>query len=818
MKLYYDTTNSATWPQDAAEPSWTRVSAVSSFPRIRSRMDETGITVVKLGDFEGALKDTWDAREWTRMKIEDEDSNVIFLGYLTGKTYEAKEMTMVISGISKVFQWFPLNKNYILAEGYIDDIAFGADTTRLDLVQGNDARSDFAWPVDKWITDRDVAIIIRENSTGDTQETWLVTAIAQVGGEDIDAAANWEDEPDGIYYRIREINETVFDCVVTPTLGGDNIPNTNTISKIEIFYDFRISWVDFVHGAVWLEANRDGSWQRVAGAYGGNEWFGTTGIRIEGSYELIADDLTDYLTLDGANWDEMLGIRFKFFGDFQPGDGTQTLNIDYIKVVITYNAHNISPISETITNNGASFIQVAGVNWEEMGVTDGGAADGDIFNIGENCKQIVDDISVACHVNILQLTASTKYMAQHFKGNYGIQILKKVNLLEGWHFWEDFTDGPFGSVLVGHLDDLVDSGVDLTQADPIYGRDWKYEDDPNYYGKVIVYGSAAYRIEQSVTSESVISPKTKTFYEETITTNAEALAIAIKQLEEWSVKHPSIKLSLKGVHADIKIGTEITLTMVRPTVAEANYPVRMIERERLGHGDIKTTIYAGMGHSEIEEKEADRVNQIMYLAQKSITDKLISTPRGVGVSNITWADIADATAGVEAIITAEIVGGQSIDNAIDALILTHKNIAAAHHALFPYWILHIDNFDGGFAVQHTRWEILHSDAASAIYAHGICPETRADWKVCIVSRSSVGNITDDGDMDVGTAGDGEASSGNNKINAALNLAHGAVVEIAKYSYTATFSANAGDHINVRWSKNANEGAGSMRIEEIFLTH
>ena len=180
MKLYYDTTHSATYPQDASEPSWTRVSAICSFPRIRSRMDETGITVVKLRDFEGALKDTWDARNWTRMKIEDEDSNVIFLGYLTGKTYETKEMTMVISGISKVLQWFPLDKNYILAEGYIDDIAFGADTTRLDLVQGNDNRDDFAWPVDKWVTERDTAIIIRENSTGNIQETWLLTAIAQL--------------------------------------------------------------------------------------------------------------------------------------------------------------------------------------------------------------------------------------------------------------------------------------------------------------------------------------------------------------------------------------------------------------------------------------------------------------------------------------------------------------------------------------------------------------------------------------------------------------------------------------------------------------
>ena len=639
-------------------------------------MDETGICVVILRDFEGALFDAWKAREWTRMKVEDEDANVIFLGYLTGKTYGAKEMTMVISGISKVLQWFPVDKNYILAEGFIDDIAFGADTTRLDLVQGNDARDDFAWAVDKFVTERNCAIMVRDNSTGNVEETWLVTGISQAGGEDEFADPTWEDAADGVSYRIREINETVFNCVVTPVIGGDNIPNTNTISKIEVFYDFSVTWLDFVAGSVWLEVNRDGSWQRIIGGAGGNAWFGATGTRCEGSYELIGDDKSEYLTLDGANWDEMLGVRFKFYGDFRPGDGTQTLYIDYIKVIITYNANNISPILETITNNGASYIRVAGVNWEEKGITDGGADDGDIFNIGENCKQIVDDISVACHCNMLQLTTSTKYMAQHFKGNYGIQILRKVCLLEGWHYWEDYTDGVFGTIYVGHLDDLPDSGIDITQAD--YDHEWLYEGDPDYYSKVTVYGSAAYRIQQSATSETVISPKTKVFYEETVTTNAEALDVATKQLAEWSVKHPSIKLTLKGVNAAIKVGTEITLTMVRPTVAEANYPVRMVERERLGHADIKTTIYAGMGHSGIDEKLADRMNQIMYLAQKSHADRLITTPPGIGVSGIAWGDIADATAGVEAIITAELVDGQSIDLVIDALIATH--LANATHA------------------------------------------------------------------------------------------------------------------------------------------
>ncbi|KKK74103.1 hypothetical protein LCGC14_2887120, partial [marine sediment metagenome] len=51
---------------------------------------------------------------------------------------------------------------------------------------------------------------------------------------------------------------------------------------------------------------------------------------------------------------------------------------------------------------------------------------------------------------------------------------------------------------------------------------------------------------------------------------------------------------------------------------------------------------------------------------------------------ITWSDVGGRVTGVEVIITAELVNGQSIDNAIDALILTHKGDATAHHAAVTF--------------------------------------------------------------------------------------------------------------------------------------
>ena len=49
----------------------------------------------------------------------------------------------------------------------------------------------------------------------------------------------------------------------------------------------------------------------------------------------------------------------------------------------------------------------------------------------------------------------------------------------------------------------------------------------------------------------------------------------------------------------------------------------------------------------------------------------------IQTANIDYTDVK-----VEAVIDAELVNGQSIDTAIDALILTHKNITDAHHAKY----------------------------------------------------------------------------------------------------------------------------------------
>ena len=865
MRLYYDTTNTATYPQSGA-PSWTRVSGIITFPKIRNRMDETGVVVVVIGDKDGSLKGTWDDRNFTRMEIRDEAANVVFRGYLTSKKFQATQFIMGISGISKAFQWTPLDKDYVYAEGFIsavpsaevlplvdnlladtdtnvnwnvsggnhhdavaaigghtigvgdgdenaieefdlttisgiteatsvtiyiygsyltadksitvdfDDgggyiggqnITFGnageyiwksktfaglsmnqaevnactikitanaaygvmdghtidavyveltytgVNVDAIDLVQNDEARSVFNWPLDYWIEERDVGILIRDNTTGIVEKVYTCTGLNDnaTGENEVGTHAGLSTDGDGFVYKVEEVDETVWNCVVDLTVEGDDIPDTNTIQYIEIEYNFLVTWIELVEGSIELQINKDGTWERVgrAIAYGGNPDAGTTGARVKDKTK-IEVDLTDYLDDDGVgNYDSILGMRFKFNGDYRIGNGTVRLTADFLKVTIGYHADDISPIMEKIDDNGASWIEVVGANWGSSGVSDGGVDDGDSFKIGENTAQILHDVANACGVNIRILSTGTKYIAQWFKGNYGLGVLKKVCLLEGWHWREDYSYGVFGEVVISHLDDCEDSGVNITQAD--HDHDWYYEDDPNFYKTVIVYGAAAYRIKHIATDPTIQSPLTKIVYEETITTNGEAKDVAEIQLLEWKVKHPSIKLPLKGVHAAIKVGTEITLTMARPTVAEANYPVRMVEREGLGHAEIKTTVYAGMGHTSIDEAVSSRINKIMYLAQKAHADRLSSTPLGAGATGLAWGDITGGDSAVDSRIAVQNTHpAGTIDVAIDALIATH---ATTPHAVMTEAQLFQTEVIG---VGNKKWRIaLYKDESTIVH-------------------------------------------------------------------------------------------------------
>ena len=365
----------------------------------------------------------------------------------------------------------------------------------------------------------------------------------------------------------------------------------------------------------------------------------------------ITTSPSSYLDNDGAgSYDALKGLRILVAGG--KADYDVYCVVDYFKLEIVYYAQTISPIMENINDNDEEWIISDDFYWEVEGVVAG-----DSFIIGESCEKILTDVFNRVELDYLFQSTFTKYIAQNYKGTYCKEVLKQVILLEGFHWWEDFINN---RIVISHEDDFVDSTEDLTEANYDYG--WQFEDDNNYYNAVEVYGSAGYNIYYLAFDSDIDSPRVKTIIEETITTQKEAKEVADAKLLEYKTKRPSIKIELIGVNTNIQVGTTIGLTMVRPTVGAADYPIRMIERSKLG-GSIKTIIYCGLGHSTDQEKVVNIINKAMYLAHKAHTDRLISTNFAPGAS-ITWSDVGGA------------------DAAVDAIVATHTGDDNAHHEVY----------------------------------------------------------------------------------------------------------------------------------------
>ncbi|KKK42391.1 hypothetical protein LCGC14_0833570 [marine sediment metagenome] len=211
-----------------------------------------------------------------------------------------------------------------------------------------------------------------------------------------------------------------------------------------------------------------------------------------------------------------------------------------------------------------------------------------------------------------------KYMAREFKGAYCMEPLKAVCKLEGYHWYEDYINNRIVMIKPANF---PDSGITLTEAD--YGHDWVYEDECNQVKSFFVFGKSEDAIFAKAVDNTVEGYISKQLIDESITNVADAQDIADTQLALLNSKRPSIKLPLKGVYADLQVGVLVSLTLARPTVAEALYPIRKIERSKFG-GEIKTIIYCGLGESTIGEKIAKHIRDNAFRSHKSLTDRLIS--------------------------------------------------------------------------------------------------------------------------------------------------------------------------------------------------
>lgn len=121
------------WDEDYAigdnlNGAWFECAELMESPVVDKRIGATSVCNVKIWDFEGEKYPIWYIRDFTPMRITDDDGVIIFSGYLINKRHisSAKEQyySLTLEGFSKALNWTPNDINYILEEGKISGFQY----------------------------------------------------------------------------------------------------------------------------------------------------------------------------------------------------------------------------------------------------------------------------------------------------------------------------------------------------------------------------------------------------------------------------------------------------------------------------------------------------------------------------------------------------------------------------------------------------------------------------------------------------------------------------------------------------------------------
>jgi hypothetical protein len=519
---------------------------------------------------------------------------------------------------------------------YLSDFSAYSDNNVVELKQDDEdgGYPDFAWSDNQWIYNRNLGLLIKENTQGILTEDYPVTAVDPHDYLDkTGTLASVLTPNDGNVYKLIEGIGTL-DAYLDCSLEGANIADTYTLKTITITYNFG-SHLDPAYpwlpneSTTYLQIKKGTTWVNIAQVYNyaNNIFFGND-VSTSDTITLRSD-LSDYLDKTGANYDSLKGIRLKIVG--YENTGVSYFYLDYLHSAVSYHVNDISPIMSKIDDNGASWVMCSDQDFSTNGVQAG-----DTFQIGENTLKILADLQARMLLNIQVNSTLTKYMARKFEGNNGLEVLQSIMQLEGLHWTEDHANK---KIILAKSADFEDSGISLSATD--YERDWSYEDECNHFKGVKVYGNASLGIQATAEDIDSTSLMWKQITDDTIMTLADAQSVADTQLLELKEKRPSLKLSVwddDGTYSVLAPMTTADITLSRPTIAEVAYPLRRVDISRSGE-HLKYTVYGGLGSTPPEEKLANHIRKIEGMVHRSFTDRLVNTPLGAGAS-LTPDDIA----------------------------------------------------------------------------------------------------------------------------------------------------------------------------------
>lgn len=441
------------------------ITNIIEYPTIIHRLDAYWTGGITIRDFEGALFSAWYGRNFNKILIEDDSSNILFRGFLTKKIFKKDSLALTFAGIGVLLDWKHFGSegyiSFILEEGLVK-----APISSDSIIQLKDSDGvDWTWTPDTWIqVGRDLGITIVDKTTLNTR-TWDSSAISQSNGSIIlGNNASTITFNDGDYYAVLDASFVNNMVVITPIIDGVVIDSTTSFLKsIEVQYSFRLKMdagPAWIKPTIYLEILKDTEWIVVALLSG--ERYGsvhTTGWSIgvplsidggNGNEWKSPDDGNDtelqkYFNKTGNDYDELKGMRFRVGGQTD-STGSIEVHVDFINVIVGYMSDDISAIMESITDNTATAIACSDVSaWDEMGVI---ANDG--FKIGENTRNVISEISnqLGLHVERIDNFGSVSILTYYPTGDGGTIQWTPFGGGDNWDELVDSSDATYVSTLV----------------------------------------------------------------------------------------------------------------------------------------------------------------------------------------------------------------------------------------------------------------------------------------------------------------------------------------------------------------------------------
>jgi len=319
--------------------------------------------------------------------------------------------------------------------------------------------------------------------------------------------------------------------------------------------------------------------------------------------EGIAGGDGNYVGASAAAGDHLDTCVFGFYWD------------DYGIIPQTIDNVNVAVRAWDVNTAGDMWIDLSldgGSNWEgqQAFAIDGGYAtydhdytvsDGSLDDCWDIEVKIIADVAIPkpnelIYVDAIECTVTAdttpfkKFLATDFTGSYCIDALNAVCRIENAYWCEDHANE---QILISKLDDFIDSGVDLDSSD--YDYDWKFDDICNAINNIEVHARAGgIKIKGSCVGDET-SMIDKAIIDETLGSYDAANAVADGEIAKYGSKNPNIVLTLNGTNTSLLPMYKVHITFARPTIAQAFYPIRKIQRKRRGQTGIETKIWCGLG-------------------------------------------------------------------------------------------------------------------------------------------------------------------------------------------------------------------------------